>query len=70
MLINNLIRFSLTDVAKDLQKVDSSQDLSPNDVIGLGVDMSRGNTADNIEDNDSANEMIQISKEMDNTCKL
>ena len=70
MLINNLIRFSLTDVAKDLQKVDSSQDLSPNDVIGLGVDMSRVNTADNIEDNDSANEMIQISKEMDNTCKL
>ena len=70
MLINNLIKFSLTDVAKDLQKVDNSQDLSPNDVIGLGVDMSRVNTADNIEDNDSANEMIQISKEMDNTCKL
>ena len=62
--------FSLTDVTKGLQNVNNSQDTSQDDIIELGLEVCNVDTPDNVKDNTFANEIIQISKEMDNTCKL
>ena len=39
-------------------------------MIGLGLEVCNVDSSDNVDNNTPANEMIQISKEIDNTCKL